>query len=116
MPQSTPAPAPVAEKALEGCLLPFPASEKVFIEGRLPGVRVPLRRISLQNTRDFNDRLVPNEPVVVYDTSGPYTDPDARIPASGNAVSASQRGPRTVRSVPSRLRLIPSACARPQAE
>ncbi len=77
MPQTTPA--PVAEKALEGCLQPFPAAEKVFVEGSLPGVRVPLRRISLQDTRDFNGKLIANEPVVVYDTSGPYTDPKAEV-------------------------------------
>ncbi|HZU53760.1 MAG TPA: phosphomethylpyrimidine synthase ThiC [Holophagaceae bacterium] len=77
MPQSTPA--PVAEKALEGCLQPFPAAEKIFVEGSLPGVRVPLRRISLQDTRDFNGKLIPNEPVVIYDTSGPYTDPAAAV-------------------------------------
>ena len=79
MPQSNPAPAPVAEKALEGCLQPFPAAEKVFIKGKLPGVRVPLRRISLQDTRDFNGALIPNEPLTVYDTSGPYTDPKASV-------------------------------------
>ncbi|HEU4950913.1 MAG TPA: phosphomethylpyrimidine synthase ThiC [Holophagaceae bacterium] len=71
--------APVADKALEGCLQPFPASEKIFVEGSLPGVKVPLRRIRLQPTRDFNGELAANEPVVVYDTSGPYTDPEAVI-------------------------------------
>ncbi len=71
--------APVAEKALEGCLKPFPASEKVFVEGQLPGVRVPMRRISLQDTRDFNGQLLANEAVTVYDTSGPYTDPNATV-------------------------------------
>ena len=69
----------MAEKALEGCLTPFPASEKIFVEGKLPGVRVPLRRITLQDTRDFNGQLLPNEPVVIYDTSGPYTDPKATL-------------------------------------
>ncbi|MBS1784543.1 MAG: phosphomethylpyrimidine synthase ThiC [Acidobacteria bacterium] len=70
---------PVADKALEDCLRPFPASEKVFVEGKLPGVRVPLRRIRLQDTRDFNGQLLANEAVTVYDTSGPYTDPTATL-------------------------------------
>jgi phosphomethylpyrimidine synthase len=61
----------------------FPASRKVWVEGTLhPSVRVPMREISLTPTRENTGpapRLVPNPPVVVYDTSGPYTDPDAEI-------------------------------------
>ncbi|MFM2057351.1 MAG: hypothetical protein RLY71_1736 [Pseudomonadota bacterium] len=48
---------------------PFPASRKVYVEGTLPGVAVPMREIALTN----------GEHVTVYDTSGPYTDPSARI-------------------------------------
>ncbi len=82
MPEHPTAPvpaAPVADKALEDCLRPFPASEKVFVAGTLPGVRVPMRRIRLQDTRDFNGQLIANEAVTVYDTSGPYTDPHAAM-------------------------------------
>ncbi|MBL8718727.1 MAG: phosphomethylpyrimidine synthase ThiC [Myxococcales bacterium] len=60
---------------------PFPASRKVYVEGG-PGVRVPMREIALSPTREGMGetvKLVPNAPVVVYDTSGPYTDPDAII-------------------------------------
>ncbi len=70
---------PVAESTLEACFKPFPASEKVFVEGRLPGVSVPMRRITCQPTRDFDGKLVENESVVVYDTSGPYTDPKIAV-------------------------------------
>jgi phosphomethylpyrimidine synthase len=59
---------------------PFPASRKIFVEGSHPGVRVPMREISLTPTKSVNGGSpVANEPIVVYDTSGPYTDPSAKI-------------------------------------
>ena len=59
----------------------FPASRKVYTQGTLHlDVRVPHREISLSPTRDgMTGVLEANAPVRVYDTSGPYTDPDARI-------------------------------------
>ena len=49
---------------------PFPASTKVWEAGGLhPSVRVPMREVSLTN----------GETVTLYDTSGPYTDPQATI-------------------------------------
>ncbi|MCA1595057.1 MAG: phosphomethylpyrimidine synthase ThiC [Chloroflexi bacterium] len=58
----------------------FPASTKVYVEGSRPDVRVPMREIRLSLTRGHNGRPdESNEPVYVYDTSGPYTDPAARI-------------------------------------
>ncbi|HJW32554.1 MAG TPA: phosphomethylpyrimidine synthase ThiC [Holophagaceae bacterium] len=70
---------PVAERALEACLQPFPASEKVFVEGSRADLRVPFRRIRLQPTRNFDGTLEANGSVLVYDTSGPYTDPAQRV-------------------------------------
>jgi phosphomethylpyrimidine synthase len=58
---------------------PFPASRKVYVEGTLPGVRVPMREIRVAPTRTHAGLTVENPPVTVYDTSGPYTDPDAGI-------------------------------------
>ena len=59
---------------------PFPASRKMYVEGTQPGVRVPMREISLTPTRAANGgKSSPNAPVTMYDTSGPYTDPDAKI-------------------------------------
>ncbi len=59
---------------------PFPASRKIYVDGSLPGVRVPMREISLSPTRSANGGpLTPNEPVTVYDTSGPYTDSSVTI-------------------------------------
>ncbi|HWA79301.1 MAG TPA: phosphomethylpyrimidine synthase ThiC, partial [Acetobacteraceae bacterium] len=51
----------------------LPASRKVFAPGRIhPQLRVPLREIALHPSAG-------EPPLVVYDSSGPYTDPDARI-------------------------------------
>ena len=71
--------APVDGTALAACLKPFPASTKIHVAGSLPGVRVPFRQVALHPTRDFQDRLTENAPVVLYDTSGPYTDPTVAI-------------------------------------
>ncbi|HET6464729.1 MAG TPA: phosphomethylpyrimidine synthase ThiC [Nitrospiria bacterium] len=59
---------------------PFPESQKIYVEGSQPGVRVPMREIRLTPTRATKDDAIEENPsAVVYDTSGPYTDPDARI-------------------------------------
>ncbi len=61
-------------------LTPFPASSKVYVQGAQPGVRVAMREIAVSPTRHARDGSVEvNEPVVVYDPSGPYTDPAATI-------------------------------------
>ncbi|AKM17746.1 Phosphomethylpyrimidine synthase [Geobacillus sp. 12AMOR1] len=52
----------------------FPASRKVYIEGSRKDVRVPMREIALSPTKTPQG-TVENEPVRVYDTTGPYTDP-----------------------------------------
>jgi len=55
---------------------PLPASRKVYTAGKQPGVRVAMREIRLTPTRIMSDGSVQeNPPFVVYDTSGPYTDP-----------------------------------------
>ncbi|ALA57382.1 phosphomethylpyrimidine synthase ThiC [Nitrospira moscoviensis] len=58
---------------------PFPASRKIYVSGQQPGVRVPMREISLTPTKSMNGTVTPNEPITVYDTSGPYTDPAVSI-------------------------------------
>ncbi len=65
------------ESILGACLQPFPASRKIHVQGSRPDLRVPLREVRLSPTRDFEGRLLENEPVRLYDTSGPYTDPAA---------------------------------------
>jgi len=73
------APIPEAESIFEKCLKPFPASDKLYAAGSRPDLRVPYRAVKLQPTRDFDGTLSVNEPVRLYDTSGPYTDPTAAI-------------------------------------
>lgn len=60
---------------------PFPNSQKVYLQGQLhKGIKVPMRQINLDDSIDhFNNQRTPNEPVLVYDTSGPYTDPTQDI-------------------------------------
>jgi phosphomethylpyrimidine synthase len=59
----------------------FPNSRKVYVNGSLyPDIRVPMREIALVPTRNrMTGQTVENPPLRVYDTSGPYTDPDFRV-------------------------------------
>ncbi|SDG34661.1 hydroxymethylpyrimidine synthase [Onishia taeanensis] len=57
---------------------PLPGSRKIFVEGSTPDIRVPFREISLSPTRT-SGADEQNPPLLVYDTSGPYTDPEAEI-------------------------------------
>ena len=57
---------------------PLPNSRKIFVEGSRPDLRVPMREIAQSDTpASFGAEK--NPPLVVYDTSGPYTDPAAAI-------------------------------------
>ena len=57
---------------------PFPRSRKIHVAGSRPDIRVPMREISLADTpTELGGEK--NAPVTVYDTSGPYTDPEATI-------------------------------------
>src|SRR5438045_4654511 len=55
----------------------LPNSKKVYIPGSLhPDIRVPFREISLASTKTMSGEVEVNEPVRVYDTSGPWGDAD----------------------------------------
>ena len=60
---------------------PFPNSQKIYVPGKIhPQINVAMREISLSDTTDsFTGKKTPNQPVTVYDTSGPYTDPSKTI-------------------------------------
>ena len=59
---------------------PFPASKKVYVKGKIHNINVAMREISLEDTVDkFNGTVVKNNPVTIYDTSGPYTDTTLEI-------------------------------------
>jgi len=64
--------------------VPFPGSRKVYLHGRrFEDVRVPMREIRLSGTTAKHGQPAESpETVYVYDTSGPYTEPDARIDLS----------------------------------
>ncbi len=56
----------------------YPSSEKVYVTGSRPDIRVPMRKVSLSETpHSFGSEQ--NPPVFLYDTSGPFTDPDVAI-------------------------------------
>jgi phosphomethylpyrimidine synthase len=56
----------------------FPNSRRVYVEGSRPDIRVPMREIRLNVTRDATGAVEENAPVRAYDTSGPWGDPEAR--------------------------------------
>jgi len=55
----------------------LPNSTKIYVEGSRPDIQVPMREIKLTDT--IGDLAEVNDPVHVYDTSGPYTDPSKAI-------------------------------------
>ena len=56
---------------------PFPNSKKVYAKGSRGDINVPMRQIKLTDT--IGDLAEKNDPIHVYDTSGPYTDPTKTI-------------------------------------
>jgi phosphomethylpyrimidine synthase len=57
---------------------PFPNSRKIYVEGSRPDIRVPMRQVEQADTAaSFGAEK--NPPITVYDTSGPYSDPEASI-------------------------------------
>ena len=54
---------------------PFPNSEKIYVKGKVNDIKVAMREITtddkISNENDYK--------LTVYDTSGPYTDPDIEI-------------------------------------
>ncbi len=62
----------------EAAIQPLPNSRKIYVEGSRPDLRVPMREISQHDTpTTFGGEK--NPPITVYDTSGLYTDPTAKI-------------------------------------
>jgi phosphomethylpyrimidine synthase len=57
---------------------PLPGSRKVYVTGSR-GIRVPMREVSLSATKSVNGQDENNRPLRIYDTSGPYTDPNINI-------------------------------------
>jgi phosphomethylpyrimidine synthase len=53
----------------------FPASRRVYKEGKLAGVRVPFREVTQHVTKTMNGSIEVNDAIHVYETSGPWGDP-----------------------------------------
>ncbi len=56
----------------------FASAKKIYIRGSQANIQVPMREISQQPT-EVAGELITNPAIVIYDTSGPYTDPEADI-------------------------------------
>ncbi len=79
---------PVTTKAntnVQGVTRPFPSSRKIYVHGKLyPDIRVPMREVTLTSSEmnegeSCDSRSTSNPAATLYDTSGPYTDPDQTI-------------------------------------
>ena len=57
---------------------PFPNSRKAYVTGHRDDIKVAMREVDLAaSAEEFGGGV--NPPVPIYDTSGPYTDPDIAI-------------------------------------
>ena len=71
---------PLSESAAvdDAAVQPFPRARKIYVTGSRPDVRVPMREIEQHGTA-LRGGIEANPVITVYDTSGPYTDPQAHI-------------------------------------
>ena len=54
----------------------LPNSKRVYLQGQIhPDVQVPVREITVSETKSYTGAVTANEPVRVYDCSGPWGDP-----------------------------------------
>ncbi len=58
---------------------PFPNSKKIYVQGKIHDIKVAMREIELSDTKINGKTSQKNPSVVVYDTSGPFTDPEADL-------------------------------------
>src|SRR3989304_5519691 len=64
---------------------PFSRSRKIYVKGKMHGIKVAMREIELDDSDpefSINGNSNKNHPITVYDTSGPYTDPNVEIDVS----------------------------------
>ena len=74
----------------EAAVAPLPNSRKIYVEGSRPDIRVPMREVSQADTpTGFGGEK--NPPIFVYDCSGPYTDPQAKIDIRSGLPALRQR-------------------------
>jgi len=66
----------------EAAIKPLPNSRKIYVQGSRADIQVPMREISQADTplqMSISGAVEKNPPIYVYDCSGPYTDPAAKI-------------------------------------
>ena len=66
----------------EAAIKPLPNSRKIYVQGSRADIQVPMREISQADTplqMSISGAVEKNPPIFVYDCSGPYTDPAAKI-------------------------------------
>ena len=74
----------------EAAIAPLPNSHKIYVEGSRPDIRVPMREITQADTpASFGAEH--NPPIFVYDCSGPYSDPAAKIDIRSGLPALRQR-------------------------
>ena len=56
----------------------FPSSQRVYVQGSKPDLKVPFREVQLNVTRGVNGIVEENLPLRIYDTNGPWGDPGVR--------------------------------------
>ena len=67
-------------KLSEEVTQPFSGSKKIYVQGSRPDIRVPMREIEQSSAHNMDGtEAEKNPPITVYDTSGPFTDPDVTI-------------------------------------
>jgi phosphomethylpyrimidine synthase len=60
----------------------YPASEKLYVSGKLHNIQVAMRKVQLTDTVEIINgqrKVTSNAPVIIYDTSGPYSDEQTEI-------------------------------------
>jgi phosphomethylpyrimidine synthase len=67
-----------AARVDEAAVKPLPNSRKIYVEGSRSDIRVPMREVRQSDT-PVSFGAEKNPPLFVYDTSGPYTDPQSNI-------------------------------------
>jgi len=67
-----------AQELSEAVTRPIPGSRKIYVQGSRPDLKVPLREVCQAQTPTLFGGEA-NPPITVYDTSGPYTDPDYKV-------------------------------------
>ena len=69
---------PESKEILQTASKNFAGSKKIYLEGSKKEIKVPMREILQTDSLTTNGNQK-NKPIYVYDTSGPYTDPDIDI-------------------------------------